>query len=176
MAKMPAISIDDGAKEAAKQNNCDVVGRVEKATEGGNIAKLCENNSSVKPESAAEITMIEYKGSCAVEFIILAMIKCWTKPLEGQAEEMHKEEEVKPEENLLPVTKSEEEEKAKAAAEAKKKEDAKKKEEVPEIKVCKTCPIFDSACVGIGISNMRHPSQTNVIQMLFVKTKANAMD
>jgi hypothetical protein len=44
-----------------------------------------KSNSSIEAQDCEEITMIEYKGSSAVEFIILAMIKCWEAPLEIQA-------------------------------------------------------------------------------------------
>ena len=143
-----------------------------------------KSNSSIEAQDCEEITMIEYKGSSAVEFIILAMIKCWEAPLEIQAviQEVPKLEQdlfrqpskVEKDLYLLPSLPYQEEEKEKEKAKAA----AAKKPEPPkeEPKIAKTCPIFNPACVGVGISNKAHPSQKNVIQMLFTKAKINVID
>ena len=107
--------------------------------------------------------MIEYKGSSAVEFIILAMIKCWEAPLEEKIVDIP-ESKPKPEEIILPLSTADEEEKAKAAEEKNKAAAAKNAEaSKEEPKIAKKCPIFDPACVGVGISNKLHPLHKNVI-------------
>lgn len=90
------------------------------------------------------------------------MIKCWEAPLDEKP--VIKPETKPKEENILAVTKSEEEQNAKAAEEKNKAAEAKKPEAPKEEpKIAKKCPIFDPACVGVGISNKAHPLHKNVI-------------
>ena len=48
MKKLPAISIDDAANEAVRENNQEQVKGT--AQNGGNIAVLIKNNSSIKAD------------------------------------------------------------------------------------------------------------------------------
>lgn len=117
--------------------------------------------------------MIEYKNNDAAELVTLALIKCWKKQLKG-TEPPKEEIKEKSAENLLPVTKSEEEAKADKASENKKQKEAPKEEDTKNW--AKICPLFNSEVIGVGISNKGHPTQKNVIQLLFVKTIQNSME
>ena len=78
---MPAIRIDDALNAAVRQNNVVVTTEDSKTPkENGNIDALTKNDSSIKVENCQEVTMVEYLGTEAQEFITLVMIKCWENP------------------------------------------------------------------------------------------------
>ena len=97
MEKMPGISIDAVLNTAARKNNVEVT-TVDTRTpvEGGNIAALTGADKNVKAENCQEVTMIEYLGQDAEEFVSLIMIKCWDKPNAVKDEKVIEKKEATP--------------------------------------------------------------------------------
>ena len=169
MEKMPAIAIDEQLNDAVRKNNASVTAEdVRNPKENGNIEQLKGIDSGVKVEDCQEVTMVEYLGQDADEFITLVMIKCWNNPAAVKDEKVV--EEKKPEDpNLLPASPFDE----------KPVEATKPKEEPPKQKVAenvdprKRCPLFEPLVTKMGMSNKAHKYRKNVIQLLFRTDKQN---
>ena len=167
MEKMTMIRFDDALNTAVRSNNVAVTTEdIKEPKEGGNIDVLTKNDSSIKVENCQEVTMIEYLGAAAEEFITLMMIKCWENPKAVKEETVV----VEKKEDLLPVVESDKpkvEEKPAASKETKAVD--------PKL-YAKNCPLFDPLVAKMGISNRGHKYKKNVIQMLFMVEQVNSME
>ena len=168
MEKMPAIRIDDALNAAVRQNNFVVTTEDSKTPkENGNIDALTKNDSSIKVENCQEVTMVEYLGTEAQEFITLVMIKCWENP--KAVKDVTIVQEKKPVDLLPSVseTKPEPQDKPK---------DAPVTKAVDPKLYAKSCPLFDPQIAKMGMSNKSHKYRKNVIQLLFMKDQVNTME
>ena len=165
MDRMPAIVIDEALNEAVRKNNSAVTAEdIRNPKEGGNIDVLTGADSGIKVEDCQEVTMVEYKGADAEEFITLVMIKCWENPRAVKDEKVV--EEKKPDDNLLPASPFDE----KPVEETKPKVEEKPKEAAAQdVDPRKRCPLFEPLITKMGMSNKAHKYRKNVIQLLFRK-------
>ena len=166
MEKMTGISIDSALNAAARKNNVEVTTvDTRSPKEGGNIAALTGTDKSVKAENCQEITMIEYLGQDAEEFVSLIMIKCWDRPNAVKDEKV-----IEKKEPVLPGI----EETEVAATKPKTEEPAKKAEKAVDPRL--RCPLFEPLTSKMGMSNKAHKYRKNVIQLLFMKDQVNTME
>ena len=142
MEKMPEIRFDDALNAAVRSNNVAVT-TVDTKTpnEGGNVAALLAKDSSVKVLDCSEITMIEYLGSQADEFVTLVMIKCWEN---SNAVKKETVVEKKTDDKLITET------------ETKPKDEKKPAKEEAKVDYRLKCPLFEPICTKMGISNKGH--------------------
>ena len=167
MEKMPGICFDAALNAAARKNNVEVT-TVDTRTpkEGGNIAALTGTDKSIKVENCQEVTMIEYLGQDAEEFVTLVMIKCWDNPNAVKDEKVVE----KKESSALPgVTETE-------VTDTKPKNEGAAKEAQKAADPRLRCPLFEPLTSKMGMSNKAHRYRKNVIQLLFTRDQLNTME
>ena len=153
MEKVPTLKFDDGANAAVRANNEELcssvaVARLEtdEPVPGDNLRIMRDQMGADKEPSGSEYSVFGYKGSSAEEFVALLLYQDFDKFATQVQTDEKKAESGEPDQ-----------------------------EKAPDVNTVAKSGLLDPTSFAVGISNKPHSKCTNSIQVVVLKSVANAM-
>ena len=180
------VSFDEEANQAVRANNADkIASNEDKPTKGGNIAKYSEIKGNDSSATCTEFTMPQFEGTTGTEFIALqlaldfedfeAAVEAAKKPKGSElTAETTSGEQTAAAAPALPADENAANPEGQAAKDATKDASKAAKPAGAPTKPSYT-PILDEEVQMVGICNKAHKKTRNLIQVLYIKSQANAM-